>query len=584
MTRPTLTDNLVGIFSPRARLDRIASRAKTDLLVTSARSTLRAQRSYDGARNTRFTRDWRATSGSADVEISRDLPTLRARSADLEINNPYVASAVRQLVGNLIGDGMEARAVHPDPRIQKIAQEAYLEWARSKVDGRHDFYGIQRLAVRTMIVRGDVCIAWSAVGNVPDARLTLIEGDQLSSPQQFLTTQKPRVQDGVEYDGSGDRAAYHILDDHPGSILGGLIRTTRRVEAQHVDHLFEPTRPGQTRGVPWLVPSITKLRELQELSDSIRTKKRMQACVGLIRTLSESEAEEPETGTDLAAAEGAETASYSGSPALDRLTPGMVAEGLPGEQFTAFQPSADGDSDVFFRQELRSVAASIGLPDHLMTGDVSQANYSSLRAAMVAFWTLLDDWQANIIQPFLLDPAFVRLMRRKALELREPKLAEVRAEWTRPTRYWVDPIKDVAALIMEERAGYVNKSEALARRGINWRDHFKERAVIQAEGDQKGLVFDTDPRRVNGSGALQPPAGFVLPKTDNARGIDPAVVGFFGRMIEAVEASDADAINQGFIEAATAFRNGDPAGPAMAAIIAALTGSDEPENRPPEAA
>lgn len=569
-------DAIVGVVSPRAMRERIAERSKAAVIDSAVRSAGVGRRGYDAARNTRFTRDWRATHGSADKEISTDLPTLRARSRDLARNNPYVASAVRQLVANLVGDGIEARAVHSDPAIQKRAQQIYLDWAKSPIDGRQDFYGVQRLATRSMIEGGDLCLVWEADRGIPDAKVVLMEGDQLASPQLGLINRTPRIQDGVEYDASGSRAAYHFLEEHPGGTFASLLRKTRRVEARHVDHLFEATRPGQSRGVPWLCPSMQKVRELQELADSIRTKKRLQSCIGIIRTLSDSETDELDTGTEVA--EGDELPG-SGSPALERMVPGMVVEGLPGETFTTVAPTADGDSDVFFRQELRSVAASLGIPDHLMTGDVSQANYSSLRAATVSFWTLLDDWQANVLQPFLLDPCFRRLMRRKALELQEPRLAEVTAVWTPPPRMWVDPLKDVAALVMEERAGYVNKPEALARRGIDWREHFAERAVVQQEGDRLGLTFDTDPRRVNGSGALQPTSGFVLPKDEGVRGLDGRVVGFYGRMIDAMEAGDAATITGGFVEAATALRSGDPAGPAMSAIIAALTGADEPENR-----
>lgn len=575
-----LSDHLVGIVSPRAKRERMVERAKAEMAEVATRS-LSGRRGYEAARHSRLTKGWRAGPGSADAEISPELGVLRNRSRDLARNNPYVASAVRQLVANLVGDGMEARAVHSDPRIQKLAQQIYLAWAKSQVDGWNDFYGVQGIAVRGMIEGGDVLNVWSAVGNVPDALMTLIEGDQLESPHAgILSRGGPRIVDGVEYATAGARAAYHILEEHPGDPSRGFMRKSNRVDAKHVDHLFEQTRPGQTRGVPWLCPSMRKIRSLEDLADSILTKKKLQACIGIIRTLSQDEADEPDTGTG--APEGEESETASGSPALDRLTPGMVVEGLPGEEFTSFVPTPDGDSDVFFRQELRSVAASLGIPDYLMTGDVSSANYSSLRAAMVAFNKLLDHWQQNIIIPRLLDPAFARVMRREALLRREPRLAEVTAIWTPPPREWVDPIKDVAARIMELRAGFKNMPEALAERGIEWREHLEEAAVVNGEIDRLGLVLDTDPRKVNGTGALQPPAGFVLPKLvegSDTRGLDGDVVGFFGRMIEAMERGDSQAINAGFVEAATGLRTGAANGPAKAAIIAALTGADEPENR-----
>ena len=149
---------------------------------------MRTTRGYDGARHDRLFRDWRAGPGNADAEINADLPTLRNRSRDLVRNNPYVASAVRQLVANLVGDGIEARAVHSDPVIQAMAQRVYLEWARSKVDGRHDFYGNQRLATFAMVESGDAGVVWSPENGVPDAVMTVVEGDMLesSSPTDIL--------------------------------------------------------------------------------------------------------------------------------------------------------------------------------------------------------------------------------------------------------------------------------------------------------------------------------------------------------------------------------------------------------------
>jgi hypothetical protein len=45
------------------------------------------------------------------------------------------------------------------------------------------------------------------------------------------------------------------------------------------------------------------------------------------------------------------------------------------------QPDPVADQVDFIRQQLAAVSANM-VPYHLMTGDVSQANYSSLRAAM----------------------------------------------------------------------------------------------------------------------------------------------------------------------------------------------------------
>jgi capsid protein len=87
-----------------------------------------------------------------------------------------------------------------------------------------------------------------------------------------------------------------------------------------------------------------------------------------------------------------------------------------------------------------------------MTGDVSQANYSSLRAAMLGSWALLDDWQQNVFIPHLVRPAVNRRMRRLALETGDQRYLDVGINYALPVRRFVDPIKDLTAEIMEIRA------------------------------------------------------------------------------------------------------------------------------------
>jgi hypothetical protein len=62
------------------------------------------------------------------------------------------------------------------------------------------------------------------------------------------------------------------------------------------------------------------------------------------------------------------------------------------------------------------------VPYHLMTGDVSQANYSSLRAAMNGSYSMVDDWQQNEVLPMLCLPAVQRRMQVSALRAQRPAL------------------------------------------------------------------------------------------------------------------------------------------------------------------
>src|SRR5690606_6466602 len=142
---------------------------------------------------------------------------------------------------------------------------------------------------------------------------------------------------------------------------------------------------GAVRGVSWLAPYALTLRDVADIEDAIRLKKKVQNCLALILTPGESDGppahltSETETQGD-------------GKPDVETLRPGMILRPKAGTQATTLPPAADGDSVDFIRQQLAAVSAAM-VPYHLMTGDVSQANYSSLRAAMLGHWSLLDDWQ-----------------------------------------------------------------------------------------------------------------------------------------------------------------------------------------------
>lgn len=491
-----MLDNLLAVFAPKAAFERAAWR--------QARLQMaEGQRSYSAAARGRKQADWRASAGSADQELLGDLATLRNRHRQMVRDNPYVASAVRNLTANIVGTGIEPCAQHADPQVASLAQGVWAETAAQPIDieGRQDVYGVQKLKCRSMIEGGEALTAWLPEGREPDRRVMLLEGDQLDAAQTRQLDNGGRIVAGVEFDALGRRVAYHILDRHPGDHMAWLATTSRRVPAADVDHLFESVRIGQTRGVPWLHAGLGKIRDVSETEESIRIKKRVEACLSVFRKSGDQGSPSP-LGVQAAQAEG---------PAWERLVPGMIVTGKPGEEIQVINPSSSGDGDGFLRGQLMAAAASIGLPYHIMTGDVSQANYSSLRASMVAFWALLDDWVYHTVVPQQCNPTFRRIMRREAVRRNEPRLLEVRASWTPPKRSWVDPLKDIAAEIMEARAFPGGLSEAMAARGRDLRSSLAEMAETNKLIDSLGIALDSDPRRVNGSGGLQPAAGYLRP-------------------------------------------------------------------------
>jgi lambda family phage portal protein len=484
-------DGAVGVVAPKAGLRRMAARSSLDLM-----------RQFDAAATTRRTRNWKRPSTDADAESWRARAKLRASGHDLVRNNKYIAAGVRHLVADMIGDGIAPQFSHADAAVAAKAQDEWKRWAEDRVDGHDDFYGFQKTTAWGIVVGGETLTVWKPDRTGPDGRVEGIEGDLLDESKVADLADGGRIIQGVEFDRYNDRKAYWLFDRHPGglALLGNY--QSAAVPAKHVDHVFERTRFGQTRGVSWLAAIALDAKDIGDIEDAVRMQQKVQSCVGLFITPGDDQ----ETST--LSADGVATANNDTGRLEETITPGMIYRGRKGETASTITPSASGGAVEFIRQQLAAISATLA-PYHRMTGDVSQANYSSLRAAMLGSWALLDDWQQNVFIPHLVRPAVVRRMRRLALETGDQRYLDVGVDYALPVRRFVDPIKDLMGEIMEIRAGLKTLSRSLAERGIATDDQLKEIARINEQLNKLDLVLDIDPRRVNDAGALQAAVGLL---------------------------------------------------------------------------
>ena len=91
------------------------------------------------------------------------------------------------------------------------------------------------------------------------------------------------------------------------------------------------------------------------------------------------------------------------------LEPGTLKVLPPGYDIKFSDPAEIGDAVPFLQLQLRSIAAGLGVPEYLLTGDLSQANYSSLRAALVEFRTRLEQLQYQRDRLPVLPPDLARV-------------------------------------------------------------------------------------------------------------------------------------------------------------------------------
>lgn len=127
-----------------------------------------------------------------------------------------------------------------------------------------------------------------------------------------------------------------------------------------------------------------------------------------------------------------------------------------------------------------------------MTGDLSQVNFSSMRAGLVEFRQMVQAEQWLALAPMVLRPVAQRFQvtARLAGKQREAIKPFV---WTAPKLQWVDPLKDVMATKEALRGTLMSLSEAIRERGD---DPDRVFAEIRKEREQlraMGILSDADP-------------------------------------------------------------------------------------------
>lgn len=221
---------------------------------------------YDGAAGGRRWRghpDMPAT--LAAMHAARGPLARRARY--LASNNALAASGVEAWVSALVGTGIKPQSSHRDQSVRQALNLSFETWTDdADADGLTDFYGLQTLMVRRMVIDGEsfALLISTAVG----LRIRVIDAEQVDPSLNRELTGGGRIVQGIEFDAQGARVAYHILPERPGMPFAHFALTPRRVPAEDVIHLFRPEAPGQVRGISWFAPVLLRLADLDSWRDA----------------------------------------------------------------------------------------------------------------------------------------------------------------------------------------------------------------------------------------------------------------------------------------------------------------------------
>ena len=149
-----------------------------------------------------------------------------------------------------------------------------------------------------------------------------------------------------------------------------------RVPAEEIQHVKRGADLNVKRGVPLLYPIINNLKRIDSTRKNMTTVFGAQTAIAAIRRMSK-------TRSDMESYIGAK-ASYS------RTLPGGSVQNMslikPGSildqdkdteiEFTSAKVNVDGGNKII-QAELRAIGSRVGVPEYMISGDASNANYSS---------------------------------------------------------------------------------------------------------------------------------------------------------------------------------------------------------------
>jgi lambda family phage portal protein len=437
---------------------------------------------YDAAQDDSSNqRHWADADGLSGRQAnSPDVRKKLRERARLEFDNGgNCKGAIETIAHDMIGTGprlqLKPPAGVPEETV-KFIERAFQDWCD---DPAVDFADKLRLMVESELRDGEafaLLVTNPAVEHPVKLDLRLVETEQVTDPDFSLSD--PGAVDGIRFDASGNPTAYSVLNDHPGDGFGWMPGQAKWWPASEVIHWFRGSRPSHARGIPRITPGLALHAHKRAYTRSVLGAARIAAMfAGVLKTNLP-----PENGPAVVQA-------YDEVP-FDHDGLLTMPEGWEASQFKAEQPTATHKD--FSDSLMTEFGRGIHAPRNIVTGDSSPYNYSSARLDHIIYRGA-HKVARNRLHIRGNDRVFVAWFAEAVLipgYIPNAGILPALSEWSWAWRYdafpSIDPVKDATATEIELRTGMTTYADALADRGIDWREHFqqigRERDMAKALG------------------------------------------------------------------------------------------------------
>lgn len=459
-----------------------------------------------------------ANSGSPVLDIDFNNTTLRQRGRMLYMASPIAAAIINTNRTKIVGSGLKMKASInskllglTDEQAQKWCEKTEAEfrwWCENRLNcdmlGENNFYEIQRLAVKSWLMSGDVFVLIkrekSTDFNPYGIRLQVVEADRVCTPagngvMMYGTTEgtlkENEIHDGVEVDKMGRIVAYHVCSQYPNFYTKSP--EWQRVKAvgektglPNVLHLMDPERPDQYRGVTLLAPTIEMILQGRRYTEAELTASIIQsyftAWIKIDGDVTESPIKGNYGGEDEAEADSeAETDDYDDEI---EMSPGKVIRLKKGESVDYGNPNVPtAGYEVFMKTINKQIGAGVETPYEVFMKEFT-ASYSASKGALEEFAEVAKVKRSLVVSD-LCQPVYEIWLAEAVARGRisapgffdDPLIRKAwcDARWDGPAQTHLDPEKEAKANEIIVKNGW-KTNEQVTREfyGENWNENIQD--------------------------------------------------------------------------------------------------------------
>lgn len=451
-------------------------------------------------------------SPKSDIEENRKL--LRERTRDLAMNAPVATAAVNSTRTSCVGVGLV-----PKPKIdyeflgmdkqqatklQQSIKKEFSLWAESTlcdVCDLNNFYELQQIAFSDWLKNGEEFITLtygSELEYMPyQLRLKLISADRVSTPGSmngeydgFDKKEKNgnTIMNGVEIDKDGKVVAYHICSNFPGEYETQIPKWTRvekrgkKTGNPNIIHVFNADRAEQYRGVPFLAPVITAIKQLTRYTEAEIMAAVINSMFALFVITESGNDIEGFGGVDEEEGKGIPTAFSDGEDEI-KLGSGTINFLKEGEKVEAIESKhPSGNYEGFVNAFTTMIGAALEISPEVLSKKFSN-NFSASKGALNETWrsfTMRRKWFADDFCQQVYDLWFAEAVSKGRINapgfFTDPLIrkAYTNATWTGPAQGCMNPVQEVGAAVTRINNGLsTHEDECAAMNGSDYDDNVR---------------------------------------------------------------------------------------------------------------